>query len=90
MSDPINWELVGTCGRTELVVRIFHRLMLLSPEPWIFAVKLSPDPCANECRETGNPELGPLWTSVFLETLVTDTGGKLKLDVLGGGLIQLN
>ena len=42
---------------TELTGRIFGTRMLLSPEPWIFQGKLSPDPDLTEVPETGYPEL---------------------------------
>ena len=77
--------------RTELFRNICGHHRLLSPRPWILRVKLSPDSDAIKAQETGYHELGPArillrstWGLASLDSLVTETGGKGKLDGLGG------
>ena len=46
---------------TKLVAGIFCKHVLISSEPWIVGVTLSLDPYIREKRETGYPDLGPVW-----------------------------
>ena len=67
--------------------------MLLSPKLWILGIMSSLDPGVSEVRETGYLELGPaqiffhlIWGLLSLGSFEAETGGKAKLDGLGGVL----